>query len=607
MVIPRAQWIVRGVLALGLVWAWPAGDAAGQVQSYQRLRPLTGDLGVVAPGRSQPSLQYDLLEEAREVVLLVEDAAGQVVERRVAVGVRAGRQGFPWDGTTPEGQPLPAGAYRLRLRAVFQDGRAEEALVPARVADLPPPHPGVRPPAPAAKEPAQRVWGRVGGFWQKDNERETDTVSHEERATLGGAYRSPAAEVDALLDIRRREPGESDLDGSSGRAVRRWGSGDASAVFRRGLSTFDDPLALFSDFRTEYRKAGLQVRQAVGAARLSGLGFVAEGDTASEESGGAARMTVDLSADARLGASGTYRRLGAGTETRGADEAVGALDLHWRPGLDAVTALFAETALSRGFGDEWDGAVILGGRFRPDPRLQGELSLLHLGEDFSASLSNPLRDVQADAWGAASNGDLALPDAGPFAAPGFSWSAFWLRRHSRSQTRAEVDATLRTGIGEDTGLSLSWLGSWEEIGVSHSVLLNVDHRWNRRMSSRLQGAFTDSGFERTGRLRLEGEVREGPDGARLGLEGVARQGDWDEGRVTREMALLGDAWWGDWRTGGFARLNRRDGSEGVNLFLQLERTVEWLHRYRLRSYIALGDRAAFKTAEQVEIGVELSF
>jgi hypothetical protein len=337
------------------------------------------------------------------------------------------------------------------------------------------------------------------------------------------------------------------------------------------------------------------------------LGFVAEGDTASKESGGAVRMTLDLSGDTRLGATGTYRRVGAGTEDRGADEVVGALDLHWRPDLAGATELFSEVALSRGFADDWDGALVAGGRFRPAARLQGEVSLLHLGEDFSASLSNPLRDVQADAWGAATSGDLTLPDAGPLEAPGFSWSAFWLRRHSRSQTRAEADATLRMGIGESIGLSLSWLGSWEDVDVFHSVLLNVDRRWSPRLSGRLQGAFTDSGFERTGRLRLEGELRDGPDGLRIGLEGVARHDDGDEGRVNRELALLGDAWWRQWRAGGFARVNRRDDSQGLNFFLQIERNVEWLHRYRLRSYIALGDRAAFKAAEQVEIGVELSF
>jgi hypothetical protein len=599
-------WGIRMVaLCVGCAWGVPGW--CRPVQAFELLRPLVTDLGVVQPGRKGTGPAYQLMQEAGEVVLLTEDGAGKTVERRVAVGVRAGEHDFPWDGTTAEGKALPAGPYRMRLRAVFADGHQEEVLVLARVAGGLPDHLGARPPTIPPEDPAHRVWGRVGGFWQKNNERPGDTGSSEQRYTLGAAYRTRPMEVEGLVDLRRSDPGEDDLDGSSGRAMRRWDSGDVSAVFRRGLATFDDPLVLFSDFRTEYRKAGIQLRQALGPTRLSGLGFTAEGDTAGEDSGAAARVTADLSARTTIGAAGTYRRMAAREADGRHDEAVGAVDLRWRPSLTGVTELFAEAALSRGFEDLWDGALVAGGRFRSGDFWGGEVSLLHLGEDFSASCSNPLRNVQSDAWGAATRGELALPEVGRLAEPGLSWSAFWLERHSRSQTLAEVDTTLRLGVGPDTGVSISWLGAWQEADIFHAVLLNVDRRWSPSVSGWVQGAFTDSGFERTGRLRLEGEVRQGSGGTRAGVEGVIRHGDDDTGRVTREAALLTDVWWGGWSSNGFARLNRRDGSQGLNLFLQVERRLEWLHRYRLRTYVALGDRAAFKTAEQIEVGVEFSF
>jgi hypothetical protein len=49
----------------------------------------------------------------------------------------------------------------------------------------------------------------------------------------------------------------------------------------------------------------------------------------------------------------------------------------------------------------------------------------------------------------------------------------------------------------------------------------------------------------------------------------------------------------------------RQGTEsGINMFARLEYLTEFLHRYRLITYLALGNRAAFETEKQIEMGVE---
>jgi hypothetical protein len=106
---------------------------------------------------------------------------------------------------------------------------------------------------------------------------------------------------------------------------------------------------------------------------------------------------------------------------------------------------------------------------------------------------------------------------------------------------------------------------------------------------------------------MELEAATGDRGVRGGWEWIGRSGAGTSGSVSREIALLCDLWQGPWSARGSARLNRRAGSDWINLFARVDRRFEWLRRYRLTGYLALGDRAAFETAEQIEIGLELSF
>jgi hypothetical protein len=55
------------------------------------------------------------------------------------------------------------------------------------------------------------------------------------------------------------------------------------------------------------------------------------------------------------------------------------------------------------------------------------------------------------------------------------------------------------------------------------------------------------------------------------------------------------------------RYNKRGTETGTNLYSRFELRPRFLHRYRTTAYVAIGNRAAFKTESQIELGMELRF
>lgn len=603
---PRKVLALERLILAMILWGWllPLPAVYGQGS----LRIDAADLGLFDPVSRPLVLNYQLMEPAREVELLVFDFKGAVVDRQVAVGLRAGRHAFTWAGFSETDRPLPDGRYRLLLRARFPSDLQEEKVVTVRLAAKPfVPDQWLPEPLPL-EAPAHRIWGRWAGFWQRDPENPDATVANEQRVVLGVAYRTPQVEGDGIFDYRHRDPGSDDLDGSSAAIEKRWTTGSAAGSFRRGLGTLDDPLVLFSDFRTEYRKAGLQMHQSIGESRLQVAGFTAEGDTETRETGGVVRWVSPVASGFELGATGTVRRAKLEDDAGRRGEAVGALDVSWEPPLPWEGRLFAETAVSKGPDQRKDIAAIAGGRFQISPNARLGLSGIHLGRDFTAAFSDPLRDVQSDVWGGVVDGELTLPGRWRAMGPAtVSCRGYGLKRHSSGDTVAEVDAAVRSELDSDTTLVVSGFVNRDGADTVRSGLLAVDRRWHSWFKNRFEGAFTDSGSTRTTRFRLDAELSDPDRGIRGGLEWLSRDTDSGDSIVSRELTLFADGWLDGWRTNGFARINRRDGTHGLNLFGKVEKRIEWLHRYRLTGYAAFGSRSAFKTTEQVEVGLEVAF
>lgn len=572
-----------------------------------RLRPQETDLGLLVPGRAARIITYRLTTPAKEVALIIEDFSGIRIGREVTVGVRAGEHSFQWNGTGNDGRKLPEGSYRLRLRALFPDGTVEDQPLILRLVHQRQDPSAAIPEPPPPQSPPHRLWGHLSGFWQQDGE-SGGGISTEQRSVLGVAYGSDTMEGEGVFDYRRRDPGENDLDGSSLFARRLWRDGGVSVVFRRGLSTFSDPLVLFSDFRTNFKKAGIQLDHNGASLRYDLNGFVVEGGPQKGDRGGAARMTAQLIPELVIGATGTFSR--PSTEGRGGlrESSVGAVDVAFETGIPTMPRLIAETALSRDDLGDVDTAFTIGSLFEMPFQSRCQLAWIHLGESYSAPFSDPLRQIQNDASGIRFNGEsIPVQLSKGVALEGASWGGYWLRRPSNGDMIGEIDASLRLGIHDDCELSLSWFMTREPGSTSHSMLLGSSRSLNPWSRLSVQGAYTTNRFQKSGRLRIEGQAEGSAVAGKVGVEWISRSGENTVARISGELTLFGEGRRGPWHVSGFVRRNHRGGSERINAYGRIQREIKWLHRYRLRGYGAFGDQAAFQTAKQIEFGMELFF
>ena len=103
---------------------------ANSLQSSQALQASTmvgrsvlveGSRVTLGSGTSSVSGAVDLPQASSEVMLYVEDAAGQVVRQISLGGHDAGVVPFTWEGLADLGGALPPGTYQLKAQAVFDD------------------------------------------------------------------------------------------------------------------------------------------------------------------------------------------------------------------------------------------------------------------------------------------------------------------------------------------------------------------------------------------------------------------------------------------------------------------------------------------------------
>ena len=92
------------------------------------------------------------------------------------------------------------------------------------------------------------------------------------------------------------------------------------------------------------------------------------------------------------------------------------------------------------------------------------------------------------------------------------------------------------------------------------------------------------------------------------MESIRRSIDDSVDSPYKEIALLLDIVdTAPWRINLMGRHNRRKTDTGNNLFGRLEFFPEFLRRYMINTFIALGEKAAFETEKQIELGLEIRF
>ncbi|MFP4037100.1 MAG: FlgD immunoglobulin-like domain containing protein, partial [Desulfobacteraceae bacterium] len=349
------------------------------------------DAGVFDPREGPVLVDYRLLMDADELEVLVVDFSGRVIERMSFVELRAGDHEFEWGGCDENGEMLPNGRYRLEIRAVFEDGHTEKEDVEVRIASIPekrlmpPPEPLPR------EEPFYRIDGTLSTFWRRNSEDpENVDESGEHRAWTRLRLKGEGHRVEGIFSMRRPYSGRASYEGSSAMAEKSWEEGRIKGVFRQGLGGIDDPMKLFSDFRTERKKVGGRLDHRLGRLDTTILGFTAEGDVENRERGGALRIGLDAARGIRMGLTLTGRSRGQERGRQSERDRAAAIDLAVPVGegtdidMEAVGTKNAENIRDNGW--------MLGVK-HDNGTLRASAGYYYLGEDFSAPFADPLRRV----------------------------------------------------------------------------------------------------------------------------------------------------------------------------------------------------------------------
>lgn len=564
------------------------------------------DAGVFDPGEGPVRITYRLLEDADEVEVLVVDFRGQVAERLSFVELRAGDQEFSWHGRDENGEPLPDGRYRFEIQVRFEDGHLEEDTVEARIAVLPE-KTVMPPPEPLPlEEPFYRIDGALSTFWRRNAE-DPDHVDEDggQRVWTRLRLKDESHRVEGVFSMRRPFSRPASYEGCRAMAERRWDAGRIKGVFRQSLGNLGDPMKLFSDFRTERKKVGARIDHEFDRADVSLLGFTTEGHVDSRERGAAFRLGLTGPWNVRGGLTLTGRK--ALLEEDGSREGSRAWAADLAVPLREDTKILAEMVETRDAAHTQDSGWLVGVE-HDSGNLRASAGYYDLGENFFAPFADPLRRVQSNARGVKASVDfIRTKPLWAFTALACTVRGFSLERKSTGETLQEGDASLRLRLAEKNSILLRWLGREEGNSRTSTWLLTGRHAWTDTWSSSLQINTTRTRISETWRARLDASFQEKNRLFRIAVERVRRVIESSPESPYEETSVRLDARRDPFRALVLARRSHRADQTGLNLFGRLAFEPEILHRYRVLAYVALGNRSAFETEEQIELGLELKF
>jgi len=600
----------RFLVSIALVLLF-TGICAGQ----EVLRVPVSDAGMFDPEQGPVKVAYSLLKDADRVKVRVEDFRGRVIDHFDFIRVRAGDREVEWKGLDEDGKRLPEGRYRLIIEARFSDDTAAEKFIDIRIVAIPE-EKGVTPPKPLPpKKYVYKIDGSLSTYWRKNKENPENVVQNgEHRARLHLKIKTDNSMADGVLSVRRPyssafmpedDRRRADFDSSWAMAEQKWQGGRLKGVFRQGLGKLDDPLKLFNDYKTERKKVGCRIDQEWKWLRVNVLGYNAEGDVDSGQKGLSGRMVIGSEEYPQVGISVTRQKeipLKADgdvwNKATAADIRIPVID-----GLSLLTE-YAKTDDSE-FGQD-EGYTARVEYDRGGLRVSG--GYLDLGENFCARYANPLWGVNSDARGGELDIDYIIRK--PF------WKIknistglrmFSVETHSTREMIKEGDASLRIGIGQRDALFFNWFGSEKREVRRNSYLFGGRHAWNDSWSSGIRANYSLSDQSHTRRWTADTAFRKDTNFVRLTVERSRQVQDGSTLSPYVETDVRIDAGQEIWQVSVSGRYSKRGPETGTNLFGRFEFRPRFLHRYRTMAYVALGNRAAFETENQIELGMEIRF
>jgi hypothetical protein len=596
-IISIARFLLTGLMVIPLmvVPAWAQTD----------LRFPINDAGIFDPQRGSVSVGYALQKDAAEVTVRIRDFRGQIVHQYRFIELVAGDHEFSWDGNDQNGDPVPEGRYEFLFGVEFKDGTSDQGLVTVRVAALAP-QPGVQaPPVLPPETHRYKISGSVSSFWRHDEKTHEDTGQM--RARTRFSYADDRLRTEGVLAYIETYPhGHADFEASHAFVEGKWEGGKAKGVFREGLGGFDDPVKLFSDFRTERKKYGGRVEQEWGAFYATALAFGTEGDVDSKETGAAGQVRFGKEKGFQVGAGYTFREAVKTTEDeRRVHNQALAADVRI-PVLDSL-ALLVEGIHTRDGerGDDNGYTAILE---YDQGRLRASAGYIDLGEDFTADFADPMQGIRTDARGFETSVDYSFAQIlKGVRNPVVTLRYFDLEQHSTGDRSREMDTSLRFGVGNRDTFLLRWYGQEEKGRTTNTWLGTATHQWNDSWTSRLQVNRVSAEESGTWRLTLDTTWRQEEQTLRMALEWAQRTIENATRSPYEETSLRVDWTRGDWQVQLHTRYSDNAEEHGTNFFGRVEYRHEFLHRYVLAPYASVGSRSALSFEEVYEVGMEIRF
>jgi hypothetical protein len=597
-----ANTLVRLILAAMLV----SMTLIPELFAASQLRTFTNDAGLFDPSTGPLVLRYQLMQDAGRVEIRIINFRGQVANRFSFVELRAGDQTFSWDGTDNNGERVIDGRYQIIIAADLVSGGEDSIVIDTMVATVEK-QTGFQLPEPLAPETyPHEIYGSASTFYRHNNERQQSNEG-EVRLRTGVDYRDDSYTARGVFQvIKDWEGSAASFNGSQAMAEKHWTSGKVKGVFRDNLGSFQDPMQLFSDFRTERNKVGASFDQSFAKARLVGLVFTSEGEVDSRERGGATRLTYGDTNSLMLGASYTYRD---GIENPLNDNLTTSQALAI-DALYSITDTFLITAQAVATDDELLGSdyggVIKGEYDLGIVRLSA--GYVSLGENFRAEFSDPLRQVYSDAQGIDASIDYFMQQpTWYFSSLSATLRFFNLIRPSDDTTIREVDGSLRFGIGSNDSFFMSVFHRQDEFGNNGNYMANMTHSWNETWSNLIQVNYSDTDTSDSLRLTFNTNYTSREYSGRLSLEWTRRTIDYsrfspyDQGYIRFDL----DSEYYHLQLQG--KYSSSQEESGFNAFGRVDYKPEFLHRYKMLAYCSLGNRASLETEEQIELGIEVQF
>ncbi len=582
-------------------WCLPTLSLA---QTYLRLDAY--DAGVFDPDQGPLITSYQLLKDADELEILIEDFQGKVVDRYVVVDLLSGKHHFSWNGLDDQQKRYPDGRYSFIFTARFADGTQEKSRAEARLATLAAPT-GEK--APSLFPPQEKIYeidGSISSFWRRNSEDPSDKDDEgEQRLRTHVNIRTEKHYADGVFAVRKPYSEKVSYNGSQVLLEQRWNSGKAKEIFRQSLGNFDDPMKLFNDFRTERNKVGIRLEQKHQWLALTALALNAEGDTASEEKAGGGRIVFGPDKGWKIGSSVVIRNAVQFETNEPSSSHAAAWD--FRLPLGSKLALISEYATTESpDGVDDSGHVLKSEYIHQQCRITG--GYFFLGENFSAEYADPLRQVYQDAKGVDLNVDYRRRSPlWKLSNLSLSLRGYTLTKESNHNKIKEGDSSVRFNLGHNDTILLSWFGRNDDGDDSKNILFSDRHRWNEEWSSNLQLNNNSTETSRTWRSTVDTDFRQNSQSYRFSLEYIHRKTFNSANPSESETTFgfnMGD---GPLQLELKARHSRKQSKTGTNFFSRADYSHDFLHRYQLNFYLSLGDRATFNTEEQVEIGMEMRF